>query len=158
MQQDKLEEVKKRMLGCIWGIAAELVNDGVASPEDVDRGAMVGLRWVAGPFAMMNEVGTKEVLQIFEEYSQTTNGVWKVPENIKTLGAENKPWPIKYVKTVKHNFLGYIYMNRPEALNALNSEVLKDLEEAVEKFSKDDEVRALILTGSGNAFVAGADI
>ncbi|WP_455393056.1 enoyl-CoA hydratase-related protein, partial [[Eubacterium] cellulosolvens] len=158
VQQDKLNEVKNRMLGCTWGIAAELVNDGVASPEDVDRGAMVGLRWAAGPFAMMNQVGIQESLQLMEQYAKTTNGVWNVPENIKTLSTANKPWPIKYVKMVKENFLGYIYMNRPEALNALNSKVLKDLEEAVENFEHDDEVRALILTGSGNAFVAGADI
>lgn len=158
VQQDKLEEVKNRMLGSTWGIATELVNDGVASAEDVDRGAAVGLRWAAGPFEMMNKVGTQKALALMEQYSQTTNGVWKVPENIKALGSENKPWPIRYVRTVKENFLGYIYMNRPEALNALNSKVLKDLEEALDKFSKDPEVRALILTGSGNAFVAGADI
>ncbi len=158
VQQDKLELVKRRMLGGTWGIAAELVNDGVASPEDVDRGAMIGLRWAAGPFAMMNQLGTKEALQILEEYSQTTNGLWKAPENIKTLGSENKPWSIKYVKTVKENFLAYIYMNRPEAMNALNSKVLKDLEEAIDELNNDNEVRALILTGMGNAFVAGADI
>ena len=158
VQEDKIEEVKNRMLGATWGVAAELVNDGVASVEDVDRGAMVGLRWAAGPFAMMNKMGTKETLEILNQYSQTTNGVWKVPENIKQLGENNTPWPIKFVKTVKENFLGYIYMNRPEALNALNSKVLKDLEAALDNLSQDQEVRAIILTGAGNAFVAGADI
>jgi len=158
IQQDKLEEVKKRLLGCTWGIVSELVNDGVASPEDVDRGAMVGLRWETGPFAMMNKVGTKEALQIIDQYSRITNGVWKVPENIQKLGTENKPWPIKFVKIIKENYLGYIFMNRPEALNALNSRVLRDLDEAIDELNKDSEVRALILTGSGNAFVAGADI
>jgi len=113
VQEDKLEDVKKRLLGCTWGVASELVNDGVASSEDVDRGAMVGLRWAAGPFTMMNEIGTSEALQILEQFSQTTSGEFKVPENIKTLGTENKPWPIKFVKIVKDNFLAYIYMNRP---------------------------------------------
>jgi len=107
---------------------------------------------------MMNKIGTKETLEILNKYSQTTNGVWNVPENIKQLGESNTPWPIKFVKTVKENFLGYIYMNRPEALNALNSNVLKDLEAALDNLSKDQEVRAIILTGAGNAFVAGADI
>jgi len=158
IQTDKLDEVKKRMLGSTWGIASELVNDGVASPEDVDRGAMVGLRWAAGPFAMMNQIGTKETLQILENYSQTTNGVWKVPENIRTLGEQNTPWPIRFVKMIKENWIGYIYMNRPEAMNALNSKVLKDLEAAIDELARDEEIRALILTGSGNSFVAGADI
>ena len=50
-------------------------------------------------------------------------------------------------------------INRPKALNALNSEVLEDLNELVELVNADEEIRALVLTGSGEkAFVAGADI
>ena len=50
-------------------------------------------------------------------------------------------------------------VNRPKALNALNSEVLEDLNTLVDTVSADPEIRVLILTGSGEkAFVAGADI
>ena len=50
-------------------------------------------------------------------------------------------------------------INRPKALNALNSEVLADLGELVEIVKADSEIRALVITGSGEkAFVAGADI
>ena len=50
-------------------------------------------------------------------------------------------------------------INRPKALNALNSEVLADLGELVEIVKDDSEIRALVITGSGEkAFVAGADI
>ena len=50
-------------------------------------------------------------------------------------------------------------INRPKALNALNSEVLADLGELVEVVKADSEIRALVITGSGEkAFVAGADI
>ena len=48
--------------------------------------------------------------------------------------------------------------NRPEALNALNSQVLSDLDEAITKVEADDGVHAVILTGAGRSFVAGADI
>ena len=48
---------------------------------------------------------------------------------------------------------------RPKALNALNSEVLSDLDELVRTVSADADIRALVITGSGEkAFVAGADI
>ncbi|MCR5310505.1 MAG: enoyl-CoA hydratase/isomerase family protein [Lachnospiraceae bacterium] len=54
--------------------------------------------------------------------------------------------------------VGVITINRPEALNALNSQVLEDLE-ATFKAVNLDEVRALVLTGAGEkSFVAGADI
>lgn len=52
-----------------------------------------------------------------------------------------------------------ITINRPAKLNALNKETISDLSKAIKLLSKNEEVRAIILTGSGEkAFVAGADI
>ncbi|SEH53904.1 enoyl-CoA hydratase [Rhizobium tibeticum] len=54
--------------------------------------------------------------------------------------------------------IGLITLNRPQALNALNSMVLKELLQAYEAFQADDAVGAMVLTGSERAFAAGADI
>lgn len=55
--------------------------------------------------------------------------------------------------------IGYVTINRPNALNALSSEVLKDLNDILEEIEKEESIRVVILTGSGEkAFVAGADI
>lgn len=62
---------------------------------------------------------------------------------------------IKY--EVKGN-LGYLTINRPKALNALNTEVLSELADALKEIETDDAVKAVIVTGEGKAFVAGADI
>ena len=52
-----------------------------------------------------------------------------------------------------------VTLNRPEALNALNSALFKDLDDFLDSVERDDSVRCLILTGSGDkAFAAGADI
>jgi enoyl-CoA hydratase len=51
-----------------------------------------------------------------------------------------------------------VTLNRPKALNALNSELLNELVSALESFDLDDGVRAIVLTGSERAFAAGADI
>ena len=59
----------------------------------------------------------------------------------------------------KKGYIAVATINRPKALNALNSEVLSDLDELVATVKADDEIRALVITGSGEkAFVAGADI
>jgi len=58
---------------------------------------------------------------------------------------------------VKDN-IAVITVDRPEALNALNLDVLAELEQAVSKAENDCEVYVLIITGAGRAFVAGADI
>ena len=53
----------------------------------------------------------------------------------------------------------HITINRPKNLNALNSETISELSQAIDLVNKDKEIRAAILTGSGEkAFVAGADI
>ncbi len=54
--------------------------------------------------------------------------------------------------------VGLITLNRPQALNALNSTVLKELLEAYAAFEDDDAIGAIVLTGSERAFAAGADI
>ncbi len=51
-----------------------------------------------------------------------------------------------------------VTINRPKALNALNAQVVGELTEVVEETAISDTVRGLVLTGSGKAFVAGADI
>jgi len=59
----------------------------------------------------------------------------------------------------KRDGIGYVTINRPEKLNALNDQVMADLEACFESIAEDGEVKAVILTGSGEkAFVAGADI
>lgn len=65
----------------------------------------------------------------------------------------------KNVLTKKDDGLGWIIINRPDRLNALNAETVKELQQAFLSFEGDSEVKAVILTGSGEkAFVAGADI
>ncbi len=54
--------------------------------------------------------------------------------------------------------IGVITLNRPEALNALNAQLLDELGSALESFDADSAIRALVITGSERAFAAGADI
>ncbi len=64
----------------------------------------------------------------------------------------------EFVTYEQDGFVGVITINRPQALNALNSQVLNDLEEVFNSVDL-DTTRALVLTGAGEkSFVAGADI
>ena len=51
-----------------------------------------------------------------------------------------------------------ITLNRPEALNAFNTPMLEELLDACDRADADDEVKAIIVTGAGRAFCAGADL
>jgi len=54
--------------------------------------------------------------------------------------------------------LGLITINRPDAMNALNTRMVTELISALDEFEKDDRVRCVLLAGSERAFSAGADI
>lgn len=58
----------------------------------------------------------------------------------------------------KKGHVAVLTINRPDALNALNTEVLTELDQAVDQLDADEEVRVIVITGEGRAFVAGADI
>jgi enoyl-CoA hydratase len=59
----------------------------------------------------------------------------------------------------KRDAVTLVTLNRPQALNALNTSVLKELIDAFAAYDADDSQRCLVLTGSGDkAFAAGADI
>jgi len=60
------------------------------------------------------------------------------------------------VETRDH--VGLIRLNRPKALNALNSPLMRELGEALSKFDADENIGAIVITGSEKAFAAGADI
>lgn len=58
----------------------------------------------------------------------------------------------------KENRTGFVTINRPEVKNPLNMAVFRELNDILDQVSADPEVRSLIITGAGSAFVAGADI
>ena len=65
---------------------------------------------------------------------------------------------MEFITYEQEGFVGILTINRPKALNALNSQVLDELNETIDSIDI-NETRALILTGAGDkSFVAGADI
>ncbi|QEK11062.1 short-chain-enoyl-CoA hydratase [Crassaminicella thermophila] len=66
--------------------------------------------------------------------------------------------PYEFIKIDKSERVAILKLNRPKALNALNTQVLKELDLAIDQLDKDESVDVIIITGEGKAFVAGADI
>ena len=58
----------------------------------------------------------------------------------------------------KEEDIAILTFNRPEAMNALNNQTRAEFAQAIDDIAADEKIKVLILTGSGKAFVAGADI
>ena len=66
--------------------------------------------------------------------------------------------PYTTISTETRGRVGLVTLNRPEAMNALNPTILGELMDALEAFDADDNVGAMVITGSEKVFAAGADI
>jgi enoyl-CoA hydratase len=58
----------------------------------------------------------------------------------------------------RHGAVGLVRLNRPQALNALNAQLLDELAEALDVFEADTSIGCIVIAGSAKAFAAGADI
>ncbi len=150
------QAVADRLLGVVCGVAARVVEEGVATVEDVDRGATIGLRWTKGPFALMNGLGLRRALTLMKPIEEKHPGF--IPRLMKKQAASGKPWTLRGVRLSVDGAIAHITMSRPEAMNALNTEVLHELKDALAQVRANRAVRVVILSGEGNAFISGADI
>jgi enoyl-CoA hydratase len=144
-------------MGVVFGVATQLVEEGVATIEDTNHGALVGLRWARGPFGMMNELGVDRTLELVEQVA-TRHDAFTVPDLLRRQAAAGQPWTVREVSLEIKENIATIRMNRPAARNALNEKVLGELKDVVAQLRDDPAVWVVIITGEGPAFVAGADI
>lgn len=146
-----------RLYGVCLGVAAALVDEGVATKEDTDRGAKIGLRWAMGPFEIMNRIGIERAYTVVEDIAARYPD-FRIPEILVRQKSLGKPFTFRFVDLEVKNGVATITINRPEAMNALNESVVEQLEAQFDKAETDPEVKAIVFQGAGKAFVAGADI
>ena len=65
---------------------------------------------------------------------------------------------LQFIETSIEDGIGFITLNRPKQLNALNRQMVSEIVSATEAFDRDSQVKVILLSGQGKAFSAGADI
>jgi len=153
----KAEAVEERLLGAVFTVACTLAAEGVSSIEDIDRGAKVGLRWRRGPFEMMNKYGIERSYDIVKRFIGRHPKL-KMPNLLEGHYKNKELWSFSYVDLEIEDRIARILFNRPEAMNAINEEVIRQLDEQFTAANSNPDVKAVVLEGAGKAFVAGADI
>ena len=145
--------ISERLLGQVFAVSAQIVQEEICSIEDVDRGAKVGLRWAEGPFEIANKIGIKDTKRMAQKYAELAK--FELPLWIK----EKKGlFDFNYIDTKIDNDIATIVLNRPEAMNALNEEVVRQLGTVLDDLNSREEISTIVLEGAGKAFVAGADV
>ena len=144
--------IRTRLLGQIFAVSGQIIDEEICSLEDIDRGAKVGLRWACGPFELANRLGISQAKEMAQDYCELANfplpKCWERKTNFE----------FNYIDSTLNNGIATLTINRPEAMNALNETVVGQLGQALDKANADNSVHTIVLDGAGKAFVAGADV
>ena len=157
VEKEIVENIADRLLAAVFYVATALLEEGVTDMGDIDLGAKVGLRWRKGPFELMNRVGIDKAYKLVEDLLKAWPDI-TVPNHLSSQQKKGEPWDIRYVKYSRDNNVGRVTISRPDAMNALNETIVKQLDEAFMEAESDPDTKAIILDTAGKAFVAGADI
>ena len=145
--------IRQRLMGQVFSVSAQIVEEEICSMEDVDRGAKVGLRWALGPFELANRIGISEAVSMAQSYADLAE--FELPNWFAEL---TEPLEFNYVDTHVDGEVATVRINRPEAMNALNEVVVEQLGEALDSLNSREDIKTIVLDGAGKAFVAGADV
>ena len=152
--EEAARQIKERLMGQAFAVCSQIVEEGICSMEDVDRGAKVGLRWTNGPFELANRIGVTEASRMAREYAELAG--LEIPD---WFSGRTEPFEFSYVDVdVDGEGIATVLINRPEAMNALNVTVVGQLGDAIEELNSRSDVSTIVLEGAGKAFVAGADV
>jgi enoyl-CoA hydratase/3-hydroxyacyl-CoA dehydrogenase len=157
VQESRIDAIIDRYYGICLGVAAALVDEGVATIEDVNIGAKLGLRWAKGPFEIMNDIGIEKTCDVVEAITKKYPG-FAMPKILLEQKALGTPFKFKVVDLDISGDTAWITINRPDAMNALNEAVVEQLSENFSIAENHSDVKAIVFQGAGKAFVAGADI
>jgi enoyl-CoA hydratase/3-hydroxyacyl-CoA dehydrogenase len=146
----------KQFQGAYFALSSYVIDIGICHVHDLNMACEIALVMKA-PFDLMNKIGLDNVYQIVEDFC-SEHSEFPIPESLKEAKAAGK-WGISnIVKTVRDQ-VAICTIRRPKVLNALNLNVVADLEVALLEAETDDSILGSVITGFGvKAFVSGADI
>jgi enoyl-CoA hydratase/3-hydroxyacyl-CoA dehydrogenase len=140
------------MLGIVFFVVSQIIDEKICTPAAINQGARIGLQWKKGPIDLMKELGDSRVKELIVNYTSNYSNV-QIPNSI-----DINFWQIEHVLFLKKGDTAFITISRPQDLNALNVDVITQLDEKFSRAEYDPEIQNIVITASGKAFVAGADI
>ncbi len=155
--ENVFQEVSDQIKGAYFGLVCEILDSGISRVGDLEM-AVESALVVNPPFQMMNQTGVDKALELVKNYAEKWPG-FKVSDVLVKQAESGKPWDIPMIFREDKGDIAVVTIRRPKTLNALNREVMNQLQKIFSEVKEDDRIKGAVLTGFGiKAFVSGADI
>ncbi|MEF8756655.1 MAG: 3-hydroxyacyl-CoA dehydrogenase NAD-binding domain-containing protein [Halobacteriales archaeon] len=164
------EAVETLLVGMVANEVAKLVGEGVADPAEIDEAVMLGLGWPEGPARMADDYGPDVLIDRLEERLDETGHPRYEPADYLREAAEaggfyggdeddgGERFDYEDVAVEIDGNVGHIEIDRAHRMNTITTDMIAEIDDAVDEFVADDDVRAVLVTGAGDrAFSAGFD-
>ncbi len=164
------EWIEDRLLAVMADEVAQLIADEVAGPDAIDEAMQLGAGFPTGPAAMADDRGLDDLLAALEEAYAETDAARHEPSEAFAEFAEaggfydedegdgDDGYSFDAIEVAVDERVGHIAIDRPHRMNTITTDMIEEIDAALDRLVDDDEVRAVLVTGSGDrAFSAGFD-
>lgn len=165
------ELVEARLLASMANEVAKLIGGDIAPPESIDEAVMLGGGWPDGPVKLVDEYGLESLLETLEEaYEETGHERYQPDEYLRERAeaggfydaekdsATSDGYEYDVIDVEINDRIGHLSIDRAHRMNTITTDMIEEIDDALDELTEDDEVRAILLSGAGDrAFSAGFD-
>ena len=162
------------MIASAVNAAAWLIDNDVATKEDIDTAMQIGMNWPRGLLEFADEYGIDRIVTALDHLHEQTGREQYVPHHLLEQMVEqdrcgwatgegfythkHETTSFGSVEYAKQSFVAKITLSRPAKKNAMDESAWRGFRAALAHAREDSDVRATIIEGEGGAFSAGDDI
>ena len=156
LSPEKEERLVKEFQGAFFALASYIYDIGIVDINDLNMACEMSLV-IKSPFTFMNKIGIDKAYDLVKTFC-AAHPSFPFPKILDKAKADGG-WKLKDIVAARQNEVMLITIRRPKVLNALNLEVLGQIQNEMESVKNDASVKAIVITGFGTkAFVSGADL
>lgn len=155
--------------------AASLLRENISTKDDIDKACELGLGYPKGILKFADDYGIDAVVDTLYKMKKETGWEELEPDPLLVkmvdegkLGRKSGSGFYKYAKVEEKKLdtiiiryeppIAWIVLNRPAKLNAITADMIREISDTLDEIEEKENIRVVIMTGSGRAFSAGADV
>ena len=148
-QKDALAE---QFAGLAVLVGAASFDEKIASAEDINWAAKYGLGFADGPFDIFNAKGAETSISLAESFA--TKRATAMPTSLSGFSSKTGDWSLNHVELTVDNEIATITIKRPDTCNALDEQLVGQIETALKKAEKSESASFIIFSGVDNMLVS----